>query len=143
MHRHIAGLGALVAALAVAPGLIACGPPANPPVQPSADPPTAAIGADGEIEAKLLAPQGEWRLEGVEVDGARLISRDGDMVLQLRMKRSEPKLGETTVEGAGEPIVITVTYVDKKSGARERAVFRLAVPEKAEQGATVPVTVQW
>lgn len=98
--------------LSLAPSVVACDP-GPPPANPSLEPSTATVRAEGVVEAVIQPPQGGWRVSEVEVDGAKLLSRNGDDKLLLAMKRSEPKQGETTVLGADEPIKIKVHYTNQ------------------------------
>jgi hypothetical protein len=142
--RHYAKLRAGLAfasACALAPSVVACDPLPKPIVVPSTEPPTAVMASDTEVEAHLYPPKGDWRIGGVEVKNAKLVSRDGESPLILRLVRSQPGVGETTVEGAGEPIEITVTWRDKATkGAETTTAFKVATSPNAKQGETVPVT---
>jgi hypothetical protein len=127
---------------ALAPAAPGCGStPANV-LSPSAEPSTASAEAEGVIAARLMPPRGDWAPNEVEVENAKLVSRDGDSPLQLRFQRSQPKMGETTVEGADEPIRVTVTYVEKKTRDKGTLVFLIAPVKDAEPGASIPVTVE-
>ncbi|NUP11290.1 MAG: hypothetical protein HOW73_35030 [Polyangiaceae bacterium] len=135
---------ALVAiAAAGAPTIAGCASEPKAALTASSEPSTAVLGPDSVIQVRLMPPQGEWVVKEVEIENAKLVSRDGDAPLQLSIRRSEPKQGETTVEGADEPAAITVTYGDKKTGERGQVIYRVAVPTKTDEGTSVPVTVEW
>jgi hypothetical protein len=141
--RHYARLRtgiAIAGAFAMAPSVVACDPAPRPAVAPSSEPASAVMASDTEVEARLYPPKGDWRIGGVEVKNAKLTSREGESPLVLRMTRSQPGLGETTVEGADEPIEITVTWRDKATKEEATTVFKLATSPNAKQGETVPVT---
>lgn len=142
--RHYARLRtgvAIASAFAMSPSVVACDPAPRPAVAPSIEPATAVMASDTEVEARLYPPKGDWRVGGVQVKNAKLTSRDGESPLVLRMARSQPGLGETTVEGADEPIEITVTWRDKTTkGVEATSVFSVVTSPNAKQGETVPVT---
>lgn len=130
----------VVAALALVPfALTGCGPDV-PPLTPSSEPSTASADEEGAIAVTLLPPAGDWLPNAVEVENARLVSRDGDEPLRLTLERSKPKQGETTVLGADEPIKITVIYLDKKTRAKGRLVFLVDAPPEPKAGAKITVT---
>lgn len=139
-----AGL-AIVSAFALAPSVVACDPLPKPSVSRSSEPATAAMASDTEVEARLYPPKGsDWRIGEVEVKNAKLVSREGESPLVLRLVRSQPGVGETTVEGADEPIEVTVTWRDKSSKSVEAtAVFKLKTSPNAKQGEGVSVDAQW
>lgn len=93
------------------------------------------------VVGRLMPPAGDWDVNEVQVENAKLVSRDGDSPLVLRFQRSVPKMGETTVEGADEPIEVTVTYIDKKTRNKGSLVFKIAAAPDAKAGANIPVTV--
>ncbi len=119
---------------------VACGS-AAPPLTPSSEPSTATAEDEGVISAKLMPPQGDWKVSEVEVKNAKMISRDGDAPLVLRFERSKPKMGETTVEGADEPIEVTVVYMDKKTRDNGQLVYKIAPAPDAKPGESISVTV--
>jgi hypothetical protein len=146
--RHYAKVRAGIAfasVCALAPSVVACEPRPLPSVSQSSEPATAAMASDTEVEARLYPPKGsDWRIGEVLVKNAKLLSRDGESPLVLRMARSQPGMGETTVEGADEPIEVTVTWVDKANkSAKATAVFKLTTSPTAKQGENVPVDTQW
>lgn len=126
-------------ALVLAPVALGCGP-GIPALQPSAEASTASSDEEGVVSVRLTPPDGDWVPNEVSVENAKLVSRDGDAPLQLSVQRSKPKQGETTVEGADEPIRITVTYISKKTKEKGQLVFLVAAPPDPKPGA-VPVTV--
>lgn len=139
---------ALACACAIVSSLLACDPlpsPTNPALAASARPATAIMATDTEVEARLYPPSGEnWRLGEVEVKNAKAVARDGDSPLLVRLVRSEPNVGETTVEGADEPIEVTVTWVDKKDkSVKATAVFKLSTSPNAKRGESVTVSAAW
>jgi hypothetical protein len=144
--RHYAKVRAGIAfasVCALAPSVVACDPLPKPIVAPSTEPPTAVMASDTEVEARLYPPKGDWRIGEVEVKNAKLLSRDGESPLVLRMARSQPGVGETTVEGADEPIQITVTWRDKATkDVQATTVFKLTTSPNAKQGESVPVAAQ-
>lgn len=119
----------------------ACGGAAAPPLTPSSEPSTATAEDEGVISAKLMPPQGDWKVSEVEVKNAKMVSRDGDAPLVLRFERSKPKMGETTVEGADEPIEVTVVYSDKKTREKGQLVYKIAPAPDAKPGESISVTV--
>jgi hypothetical protein len=125
-----------------APSIVGCSSEPKVALQASTEPSTAVMGPDEIIRATLQPPQGEWKMKEVEVVNAQLVSRDGDAPVEISMRRSKPKQGETTVEGADEPAEVTVTYADPK-GQRAKVIYRVAVPTKTDEGTSVPVTVEW
>jgi hypothetical protein len=146
--KHYANVRAgvvLASACALAPSVVACDPMPRPAVSQSTEPATAVMASDTEVEARLYPPKGPgWRLGEVQVKNAKLASRDGASPLVLRMVRSQPGLGETTVEGADEPIEITVTWRDKSvTSVETTAIFKLTTSPNAKQGEAVPVDASW
>lgn len=146
--RHYARLRtgiAIAGAFSLAPSVVACDPAPRPAVAPASEPATAVMSSDTEVEARLYPPKGsDWRIGEVEVKNAKLLSRDGESPLVLRMVRSQPGMGETTVEGADEPIEVTVTWVDKANkSAKATALFKLTTSPTAKRGENVPVTTEW
>lgn len=130
----------LLAALAFTPlALTGCGPGVLP-LTPSGEPSTATADEEGVIAVTLMPPAGAWVPNEVEVENARLVSRDGDDPLRLSLERSKPKQGETTVLGADEPIRITVVYLDKKTREKGRLVFLVDAPPEPKAGVNIPVT---
>lgn len=119
---------------------VACGS-AAPPLTPSSEPSTATAEDEGVISAKLIPPQGDWKVSEVAVKNAKMISRDGDAPLVLRFERSKPKMGETTVEGADEPIEVTVIYMDKKTREKGQLVYKIAPAPDAKPGESISVSV--
>jgi hypothetical protein len=133
-------LARFLLACACALTLLACGPSGRA-LQPAGEPSTASAEEEGIVSAKLSGPGDGWKLTEVEVENAKLVSRDGDAPLALRFERSKPKQGETTVEGADEPIRVTITYVDRKSGEQGRIVYLIDAAPDAKPGQNIPVSV--
>lgn len=119
----------------------ACGGSSAPPLTPSSEASTATAEDEGVISAKLMPPQGEWKVSEVEVKNAKMLSRDGDSPLVLRFERSKPKMGETTVEGADEPIEVTVVYTDTKTREKGQLVYKIAPAPDAKPGESISVTM--
>ncbi len=131
---------ALASVCALTPSVVACDPMPRPHVAPSTEPATAVMASDSEVEARMYPPRGEWHVGEVRVKNARVTSRDGESPLVLRLLRSQPGFGETTVEGADEPIEVTVTWRDKTGYAEAVSVYKVATSPNAKQGETVPIT---
>lgn len=142
--RHYAKVRAGIAfasACALAPSVVACDPMPRPATAPAIQPATAVMASDSEVEARLHPPAGEWRVGEVRVKNAKLVSRDGESPLVLRMVRSQPGFGETTVEGADEPIEVTVIWRERSGkGDDATSVYKVVTSPNAKQGETVPVT---
>ena len=142
--RHYAKVRAGIAFAsfcALAPSVVACDPLPRPSVSPSTEPATATMASDSEVEARLYPPEGPgWRIGEVLVKNAKLVFRDGEAPLVLRMMRSQPGVGETTVEGADDPIEVTVTWRDKsEKSVTTTTVYRLTTSPNAKQGEAVSI----
>lgn len=131
---------------AFAPGLVACDPlPPPPPASPSTEASTAAVGEDGIVTVILQPPKGEWARKGVSVDNAKIVDKSiGAAHLELQLERSKPKEGETTVEGANEPIVVTIQYALKGGdGSVRKVTYTIPAFADTKPGAAVQVDVVW
>jgi len=140
-HLKSIRAGAIFAgACVVTPSVVACDPlPPPPNVTPSTEPSVATMHGGSVIEARLFAPQGDWKIVDVEVENAKMLSHTGTAPLALELKRSTAKTGETAVEGGDEPILVRVHYRDP-TGAVVVMAYEIPMAGDADQGTEAAVS---